>query len=416
MSFSFVDSRVGELTGAADSDDLLKYQTGKVCETVKYAIAYSSFYRERLVNFKDGFSSVSELPFTFPGDIEQFSPEMLCVGQSMVSKVVTLETSGLTAPPKRVFFTGKDLSATVDFFHHGMMEFTSENDSVLILFPGEKEGSIGRLLSDGLVRLGAMPLKYGIVPDFDDLFHYISGQKINVIAGMPQQLLELSRLCRHKGRSISGLHSVLVSADYAAESLVSSIETNLGCRVYEHYGMTEMCFGGGVYSKARDGYHLRHNDFMFEIVDPLTGVVLPQGEYGEVVFTSLNTEAMPLIRYRTGDLARLIMSGGKYPVMSKIKRRLRDGVGLPNGLTLTISELEEAMFENEDVLDFSASYDGSALSLHVRSLQFDAKNILETLRNLPIGRVLNGCDIRIFPTDSVNVCVNTMNKRSIQIC
>ena len=413
MSFSFVDSRVEEITGAADLNDLLQYQLGKVRAVVKYAIAYSSFYRERLVNFKNGFSSVSELPFTFPRDIEQFSPEMLCVGQSRISKVVTLETSGSTAPPKRVFFTGKDLSAAVDFFHHGMMEFTLENDSVLILFPGEKEGSIGRLLSDGLVRLGATPLKYGIISDFEDLFHYLSSQRINVIAGMPQQILELSRLCRHKGGSISGLHSVLVSADYAAESLVSSIESNLSCRVYEHYGMTEMCFGGGVYSKARDGYHMRHNDFMFEIVDPLTGVVLPQGEYGEVVFTSLNTEAMPLIRYRTGDLARLILPGGKYPVMGKIKRRLRDGVRLPNGRTLILSELEEAMFENEDVLDFRASYDGSALSLHVRSLRFDAQNISETLFNLPIGRVLNGCDIRIFPTDDKNVCVNTMNKRLI---
>ena len=414
MSFSFVDNWIERKTGVADSDSLLKYQTGKAREIVKYVMGHSAFYKERLKNFNDGFTEIKELPFTFPEDIERFSPEMLCTAQSMVSRVVTLYSSGTATPPKRICFTEKDLSAAVDFFHHGMMEFTSEGDKVLILFPGEKEGSIGQLLANGLNRFGAVPLIYGLITNFDDMFRFISRQKINVIAGMPGQLYELSRLCRHKEIAISGLHSVLLSADYAAESLVNAIEKNLGCLVYEHYGMTEMCFGGGVYSKARDGYHMRHNDFLFEIVDPSTGAALPQGEYGEVVFTSLNAEAMPLIRYRTGDLARFTRRVAKYPVMEKIKGRLKDGVKLSNGLTLRISELEEAIFRNDDVLGFSASCDGNTLLLNVRSLRFDAGCIMKALTESPIEYVLNGCDIKILSTDEERICKNTMNKQAIR--
>ena len=83
MSFSFVDNRIEHITGAADSESLLSYQTGKVREIVEYVMEHSEFYRERLINYS-GFTDISELPFTFPDDIEKYSPKMLCVGQSEV--------------------------------------------------------------------------------------------------------------------------------------------------------------------------------------------------------------------------------------------------------------------------------------------------------------------------------------------
>lgn len=410
MNSSFVDDWIEKKTGASDSDTLLKYQIEKVRETLEYVTKQSAFYRKKLKSF----TSIEELPFTFPDDIMQYSSEMLCVGQGIVKRVVTHETSGTTGLTKRIFFSERDHTATIDFFHHGMMEFTSEYDRVLILFPGEKEGSIGRLLADGLNKFGANPFIYGIVSDFDDLIRIISSKKINVIVGLPQQLLELSRLCYHRGIVIPYLHSVLLSADYAAKSIVSAVEKNLSCIVYEHYGMTEMCFGGGVYPKMRDGYHLRHNDFLFEIIDPLTGAILPRGECGEVAFTSLNTEAMPLIRYRTGDLARFSREAKKYPVMKKIKGRLKDGVRLSNGQILKVVELEEAIFKNEDVLDFKASYDGNMLKLYVRSLKFDSSSIIETLLNSPIKNMLNECDIKVISIDDKFIYKNTMNKRFIE--
>jgi phenylacetate-CoA ligase len=72
------------------------------------------------------------------------------------------------------------------------------------------------------------------------------------------------------------------------------------------YGMTEMVFGGAVQCEARSGYHMREADLYFEIVDPVRGHSVPDGEIGEIVFTTLTRIGMPLIRYRTGDLSRFI--------------------------------------------------------------------------------------------------------------
>jgi phenylacetate-coenzyme A ligase PaaK-like adenylate-forming protein len=323
-------------------------------------------------------------------------------------------TTGTVAPLKGVFFAECDLASTVDFFEHGMREFTKESDTVLILFPGENEGSIGRLLSEGLKRFNAEPLIYGVVSDFDDLFRFIANRKIDVIAGMPHQLLELSRLCRHRGVEMHFPHSVLLSADYAAEALVEAVEKNLDCLVYEHYGMTEMCFGGGVYSKEQNGYHLRHGDFLFEIVDPVTGEHVPRGEHGEVCFTSLLTGAMPLLRYRTGDLARFSALPGKYPVLEKITCRAKGAVRLENGGVATMAEFDEILFKNETVLDFNVCYADNTLTFHIRALSFDADEILETIKSSPLGGLFN--DIRVFPMNKRHIENNTMNKRNITFC
>jgi phenylacetate-coenzyme A ligase PaaK-like adenylate-forming protein len=82
--------------------------------------------------------------------------------------------------------------------------------------------------------------------------------------------------------------------------------------------MTEMGLGGAMACEERVGYHPREADLIFEIIDPQTGGPLPEGEVGEVVFTTLTRAAMPLIRYRTGDLSRWIP--GNCPCGSVLKR------------------------------------------------------------------------------------------------
>ena len=99
---------------------------------------------------------------------------------------------------------------------------------------------------------------------------------------------------------------MLLSTDQAPAPLVAAIEQAWGCRVFDHYGTTETGLGGGVECEAHDGLHLREADLLFEVVEPATGRSLPDGEEGEIVFTTLTREAMPLIRYRTGDLGRLL--------------------------------------------------------------------------------------------------------------
>ena len=100
------------------------------------------------------------------------------------------------------------------------------------------------------------------------------------------------------------MRTILLAAQYISQADKDTIEDSWGIKAYEHYGMTEMGLGGAMACEERIGYHPREADIFFEIIDPDTGEVLPEGEKGEVVFTTLTRQAMPIIRYRTGDFSK----------------------------------------------------------------------------------------------------------------
>ena len=119
-----------------------------------------------------------------------------------------------------------------------------------------------------------------------------------------------------------------------------------------------MGLGGGVECAAQVGYHMREADLYVEIIDPKTGRVLPDGVYGEVVFTTLTRRGMPLIRYRTGDISRLIPDtcpcGTHLKTLEKITHRLAGQVQI-NGETFTMADLDKILFLLDGVLDFRAT-------------------------------------------------------------
>jgi len=104
------------------------------------------------------------------------------------------------------------------------------------------------------------------------------------------------------------------------------------------------------------GYHLRKGDLFFETIDPVTGSPLPEGEAGEVVFTTLTCKGMPLIRYRTGDLARFLPEpcscGSVLARMEAMRGRLKGQIMIGNDHPLNIPELDEALFPIPGVVSY----------------------------------------------------------------
>jgi phenylacetate-coenzyme A ligase PaaK-like adenylate-forming protein len=141
--------------------------------------------------------------------------------------------------------------------------------------------------------------------------------------------------------------------------------------------MTEMGLGGGVECEARRGYHLREADLYFEIIDPATGRVLPDGEYGEVVFTTLTRRGMPLVRYRTGDVSRFIPGkcscGTHLKTLERITHRLAGRVFIGDR-PLTMADLDEALFAIDGVLNFTATL---IRNEHGDELQLAAKTVAD---------------------------------------
>ncbi len=354
----WISGRIGANGAGLSRERIEACQFEALRETVDWAGTRSPFYRERLAGVSgrelNSLEDLAGFPFTTADDIRLQPLRFLCVSQSEVSRVVTLQTSGTTGEPKRVFFTAGDQERTIDFFHHGMSTLAGPGDRVLILLPGALPGSVGDLLAKGLERLGALGVAHGLVREASRTLDVMERERIDVLVGIPTQVLGLARLSG--GRAAP--RGVLLSTDHVPDAVRGELGRIWGCKVYTHYGMTEMGFGGGVECEARRGYHLREADLYVEIVDPGTGSPVPEGEMGEVVFTTLTRRAMPLIRYRTGDLSRFLPASCPCATvlrtLERVKDRLRSIRTIAGDAALSMADLDEAVFAVEAVLDFSA--------------------------------------------------------------
>jgi len=364
----WITNRINPYSGKLSRENLEQYQLEALQRTIGHVKKNSAFYRTLLKDIDPGdienLDAISKLPFTNAEDIRHQGSRMICVKQSAIHRIVTLDTSGTTGIPKRIYFSKKDQELTIDFFHYGMSTFTAPGDKVLVLLPGKTPGSIGDLLKIGLARMGVEALIYGIVDDTDAVMEIILNQKINGIVGIPQQIFALAQSRGSEFvKAAATLKFVLLSTDYVSPSISEAIEKSWGCQVYEHYGMTEMGLGGGVFCKALKGYHLREADLFFEIVNPETGTPIPDGEFGEVVFSTLTRTGMPLVRYRTGDISRFLTSpcacGTLLKTMDRVYHRLTAAVTLGNGQSLAMPFLEDLLFSVEGILDFEAEITGA---------------------------------------------------------
>jgi phenylacetate-coenzyme A ligase PaaK-like adenylate-forming protein len=367
-------AKVGCGGTALSRSDLSAYQATRLRETIAWAKQRSPFYRRLLGNVDVatllGPDDLRHLPFTTADDLRRSDPPLLCLSQSEISHVVTLATSGTSGVPKRLFFTAEEQEATIDFYHHGMCLPARAGDRVLILFPGERPGSVGDLLATALRRLGATPIAAGWPQDPAAAAALLRRERPDVVAGAPVPVLAVARHTATLGSPPVRVRSVLLSSDHVAGSLRQSLMNLWGCEVFEHYGMTEMALSGGVDCDAHAGYHMPESELLIEVVNPLNGEPVVPGETGEVVFSTLTRRGMPLIRYRSGDLSRVLPGacacGSPLLRLARLHRRVAGGIRVGDKGDLTMAMLDEALFALDGIDDFSAAFrPGTSPTLHV---------------------------------------------------
>ena len=360
-----------------DRQALGRYQLAAVNRTLGHVRRNSPFYRRHFSHLPHGplhaLADLRSFPFTTADDIRTDPLALVCVSQSRIARVVTLATSGTTGGPKRLFFTQKDLDLTVDFFGQGMTTLVGPGQRVLILMPGRLPGSIGDLLMAGLARMSVTGIVHGPVLDPGAAIQDALEQKVDSLVGIPVQVLAMA--CHETGAALAGqIQSVLLSTDYVPDAMVGRIERAWGCKVFKHYGMTEMGLGGAVACGRRQGYHFREADLLVEIVDPATGMPVPDGGFGEIVFTTLTRTGMPLVRYRTGDGGAFCPypcpCGTVLKTLAAVAGRLDKKVNPGGGdETIFLGELDEALFAVSPVLDYTAelrdTQPGREMTLHV---------------------------------------------------
>ena len=189
-----------ELTPAA----LEAFQLQRLGATLDWVCHKSAYYRARLA--PDGrpprleeLSAMSRLPFTTADDLRAHGGQLLCVSQDEVARVVTLQSSGTTGPPKRLHFTRDDQEATLDFFHHGMSTLVGPGDRVAVLLPGEVAGSVGALLALALRRLGVTPIPHGFLRELPRALEVLQREGATSLVGTPVQALALARYASMRG-------------------------------------------------------------------------------------------------------------------------------------------------------------------------------------------------------------------------
>lgn len=197
---------------------------------------------------------------------------------------------------------------------------------------------------------------HGVLTDPEETAKSIVEENITCIVGIPMQVLYLSRIKSEVFKS--RIKKVLLSTDYVPEVLIHELMHQHGCKVFTHYGMTEMGYGGGVECQALSGYHMREADLYFEIIHPDTGKAVQEGQYGEVVFTTLTRQAMPLIRYRTGDMASFSSTtcacGTFLKTMKRVLGRMDNKVCIGENQFIYLEELDETVLFFKEVMDYKA--------------------------------------------------------------
>ena len=320
----------------------------------------------------DTLEDLRRLPFTTEKDLIREGHRMVLTSQSEIERVRSQETSGTAGKAKRVYYSAKDNERTVSFFAAGLSELVFPGEKVMVCMPFSGNRGLGELIAEAVGRLKGIPLAAGTGRNYGELLDILDVERPQVFVGMPVPLLSLLRL-----RPENSLVRALVSADICPDTVKKEIEARLGTRLYPHYGSREIGLGGAVTCPAFEGMHLRENDLIAEIVDE-EGRVLPRGEWGELVLTSIEADAMPLIRYRTGDITRILPEpcpcGSAVIRLDRVRRRSR---------CPAMEKLDDRMFQYEEVVDYRMRMEGDALYAE-GYLRKDRADFPEELEGYPI--------------------------------
>ena len=298
-------------------------------------------YPERL----DTLVQLQTLPFTTPGMLSANPGKFLLTSQSEVSRVISGATSGTTGPAKRVFYTERDTDNTIGFFAAGISEMLAAGEKCFIAFPFTGSFGLGDLIAKAVERLGGVPIRSGFGQTWGEMCILVRQTKPETYIGFPVALLSLARMYG----SDFPIQRALVSGDACPEGVMEELEKILGSKLYPHYGSRECGLGGAVTCPAFEGMHLRENHIIPEIVDE-HGNVLPDGEHGELVLTTIGADAMPLIRYRTGDYTRILppcKCGGVTKRLGMISRK-EDAI--------SIKKMDSELFGISALVDYRVDY------------------------------------------------------------
>ncbi|GAB34058.1 phenylacetate--CoA ligase PaaK [Gordonia otitidis] len=333
----------------ASRDEISALQLERLRWTLQHAYDNVPHYRQAFdakgvhPNDLKSLGDLALFPFTAKADLRNNYPfGMFAVAQDEISRLHA--SSGTTGRPTVVGYTSRDLDNWADLVARSLRAAgVRPSDKVHVAYGyGLFTGGLGAHY--GAERLGCtvIPMSGGmterqiqLIEDFEpDAIMVTPSYMLTIVDAMQRQGIDPAK---------TSLRTGVFGAEPWTEQMRTELEATLAMDAVDIYGLSEV-MGPGVAQECvetKDGLHIWEDHFYPEIIDPMTGEVLPDGEEGELVFTSLTKEAMPIIRYRTRDLTRLLPGTARtMRRMQKVTGRTDDMIIL-RGVNLFPTQIEE---------------------------------------------------------------------------
>lgn len=319
-------------------------------------IKNSAFYQKKFAGLDPASIRTQEdfetLPFTSKGDLREAYPLGL---QGVPDKDIVRihSSSGTTGTPVVIPYTAKDVDDWGEMFKR-CYEFAGvTNEDRVQITPGYGLWTAGIGFQNGCEKLGAMAIPMG-PGNTEKQLQMMMDLKSTVLCSTSSYALLLAEEIGKRGiKDKIHLKKGVIGSERWSQKMRDRISTELGIELYDIYGLTEI-YGPGIGISCHEncGMHYWDDYIYLEIIDPMTGKNLPDGEIGEIVITTLVKEGAPLIRYRTHDLSRIIPGkcacGSKFPRLDIIMGRTDDMMKI-KGVNVFPSQIEEILGTFEEI-------------------------------------------------------------------
>ena len=333
-----------------------KEQLELVNNQVKRLIQSDNFYGKRLE--EAGISQVTsqeeflKLPFSQKQDLRDAYPlGLMAVPEEEVVRIHS--SSGTTGTPVIIPYTAKDVDDWGEMFKRCYETAGITNKDRVQITPGYGLWTAGIGFQNGVEKLGAMAIPMGPGNTKKQL-QFMEDMKSTVICATSSYALLLAEEIAKEGiQDKIHLKKGVIGSERWGEKMRNRLKGELGIEIYDIYGLTEIYGPGiGISCKYECGMHYWDDYLYLEIINPETGENVPDGEWGEIVITTLVKEGAPLIRFRTHDISRIIPGecacGCKYPRIDTVMGRSDDMMKI-KGVNVFPKQIEEILGTFEDL-------------------------------------------------------------------
>jgi len=340
----------------APREKIIEIQNEKLVKQVKHVWDNVPYYRKKMeqkgVSPEDikSIDDLHKLPFLSKADLREAYPYGL-MGKPLKDCVRIQSTSGTTGKRVVAFYTQHDIDLWEECCARAIMAAGGTNEDVCQVSYGYGLFTGGPGLNGGSHKVGCLtiPTSSG---NTERQIMFIMDLQATILCCTPSYAAFLGEKMKEMGLGPDDipLKAGIFGAEAWSEEMRQDIQKTLGIKAYDIYGLTELS-GPGVSFECSEqkGMHVNEDHFIAEIIDPDTGEVLPDGTQGELVFTSLDKEAFPLLRYRTRDICTLTREkcscGRTHVRMAKPKGR-SDDMLIIRGVNVFPSQIETVLLKH----------------------------------------------------------------------